>query len=337
MIIHVTWIVVLLTQAAEPTGHSSAKGEDLREELKKVAGRIVYETYRQNNWELFMVNADGSKPVNLTRTPDVNELYPHVSPDGTKISFVVDQGEGESKIRSVYYMNMDGTGRTLVARNARQQCWSPDGKTLAYLKGEFEEFCYKDFATRGIFFYDLESGKHGEHPNKELHHLYNICWSPDGRWLLATVHAGMGFKHAMLAIEAQGPGVFNLGLGGCRPDVSPDGKKVTWGRSDYALSVGDLDLSGPAPKVTNHRDVVTSAKPMKIYHTDWSADGKYITFSRGPIKKRLGHAREIVGIRAEGWNICVADSTKTNRWVAITTDGSSNKEPDWAPAGKKKQ
>ena len=61
------------------------------------------------------------------------------------------------------------------------------------------------------------------------------------------------------------------------------------------------------------------------------AKGKYVMFARGPATKRLGQAPEGVGIRAEGWNICVADVTATNRWAAITTDGNCNKEPDWVP------
>jgi hypothetical protein len=62
-----------------------------------------------------------------------------------------------------------------------------------------------------------------------------------------------------------------------------------------------------------------------------------VTFSRGPSRKRLGHAPEIVGIPAEGWNICVAEATATNRWAAITTDGKCNKEPDWAAVGSSGQ
>ena len=42
----------------------------------------------------------------------------------------------------------------------------------------------------------------------------------------------------------------------------------------------------------------------------------------------------VVGVPAEGWNICVADATATNQWVPITTDGACNKEPDWAPLEK---
>src|SRR3990167_201912 len=105
--------------------------------LKDIPFKIVYETYRRTddkyNWELFMINADGSGKVNLTNTPDLDEMYPHVSPDATKISFVVDEGTGRDKIRnvyykirSVYYMNIDGTERVKVARNAREPCWGPD-------------------------------------------------------------------------------------------------------------------------------------------------------------------------------------------------------------------
>ena len=314
---------------ALPAGEAAA---ELSGELKAVPHKIVYETWQDDNWELLMVNADGSGQVNLTKTPNIHELYPHVSPDGRKIVFSVDEGEGEAKVRNVYVMNMDGTGRKLVARNARQACWNAEGSQIAYLQGEFDKFNYLDYATKGIFVYDLKTGKHREHPNKKLHHLYNLCWSPDGRWFLATVHAGMGYKHAILAIEAEGQGVFNLGIHGCRPDLSPDGKRLTWGASDWDLCVADLDLSGPEPKLTNQREVVTSKKPLKIYHSDWSPDGKYITYSTGPTEKRLGLVCEIVGVKAEGWDIAVADAGGKNRCMKITTSGASNKEPDWVPA-----
>ena len=323
-----------LGSAEKPAKADAAKEAEFRRDLKQVAHKIVFETYRKGNWELYMTDADGSGPVNLTRTSDVDELYPHVSPDGSRICFVADEGREKSRIRSVYYMNLDSLRRTLVARNARQPCWGPDGTVIAYLKGEFDSFCYKDFATKGLFFYDLKTGKHTEHPNGKIHHLYNICWSPDGKWFLATVHGGMGYGHAILAIEAEGTKVFNLGIGGCRPDISPDGKKVAWGPNDWVLRVGDLDLAGPKPAVKNQRDIVKSTKPIKIYHVDWSPDGRHVAFSRGPTGKRLGHAAEIVGIRAEGWNICVADAGGTNRWAPVTSDGLCNKEPDWVPVRK---
>ena len=60
----------------------------LRESLKALPFKIAYESYVNDNWELFVMNADGSNPVNLTQTPKAHEHYPQVSPDGTKICFV---------------------------------------------------------------------------------------------------------------------------------------------------------------------------------------------------------------------------------------------------------
>jgi Tol biopolymer transport system component len=298
--------------------------------LRTIPFKIVHETFRETNgienWELFMINADGSNPVNLTNTSNVNEMYPHVSPDGTKICFVLDEPAEEPKVRNVYYMNIDGTGRVKVAENARDPCWSLDGKTIAYLKGEFDRYNITDYASKGLSFYDLETRKHREHPNKSLHHLYNICWSPDGNWFLATVHGGMGFKHAILAFEARGTKIFDLtsdGVTGCRPDFSSDGKKITWGASDWDLCVGDIDLTSSTPKVTNVLGVVNCQKEYEVYHTDFSPDGRYIAFSYGP------KGDEMVGGKAPGWNICVSDLT--GKWVQITTDGNHNKEPDWVP------
>src|SRR5438128_10734766 len=81
--------------------------KDLLTELKTYPHKIVYESNRDGNWELYLVNADGSDPVNLTRTPDVDELYPKPSPDGSKICFVADEGKGDAKVRGVNDWNGD--------------------------------------------------------------------------------------------------------------------------------------------------------------------------------------------------------------------------------------
>jgi Tol biopolymer transport system component len=283
-----------------------------------------------------MAGADGSGAVNLTQTSEVNEICPHVSPDGTKVTFLVDEGKGESLVRSAWLMNLDGTERRLIGKKIRWSCWSPDGTRIAYTKQEEDSFSYADGTTIGLFFFDPATGRHLQHPNDEIYHIYNLCWSPDGNWLAATVHAGMGYRHTNLAIEANGNGVFDLGLRGCRPDISPDGKRVAWGESDWTLRVADLDLSGPKPKVSGIRTVASSEKPVMVYHVDWSPDGKYVAFARGPHKRRMGRSPAYLGISGEDWNICVADAEQENRWVAITSDGKSNMEPDWAPASEVK-
>jgi len=317
---------------AQPDGATP----ELLQELKACPHRIVCESNRDGGWDLWVVGADGSNPVNLTKTPDADELYPKASPDGTRICFVCDEGQGKERTRNLYVMNVDGTGRTKIADNAREPCWSADGKSVAYLKGEFERYNLADFVTKGIFIHDLKTGQTREHPNSaKIQHLYTLNWSPDGNWFVATVHGGMGFKHGILALEAAGDKVFNLGLEGCRPDLSPDGKRIAWGHGDFAVGVADLDFSGPAPRAVNVRNAVESKDPMEAYHADWSPDGRYIAYSYGPKvdeKSLRGLLPEFPGVKAPGWNLCVVDTATKNRWVAITRDGTSCKEPDWLPA-----
>jgi Tol biopolymer transport system component len=320
------------TQAARAGEQPPEGSSDLLAELANYRHRIVYETNRDGNWELYACNADGSNPVNLTRTPDVDELYPKPSPDGSKICFVADTGTGDSKLRRIYYMTSDGTGRTKVAEDGREPCWSPEGSRIAYAKGEFEKFTYSDAATKGIFVYDLKTAKTTEHVNHKLLHLYTLNWSHDGKWFVATVHGGMGFPHSILAIQADGERIVDLKLSGCRPNISPDGKKVCWGHGDFCAGVADLDLSGSTPKATNLHNVVESKSPVETYHITWSPDMKYLTFTRGPKFKGRnlkGLLPEFPGIEAPGWNVCVADASQKNRWVAITQDGKSCKQPSW--------
>lgn len=300
-------------------------------DLASIPYRLVYETYRRTegkeNWELLTIKADGTEAVNLTNTPEVHEMYPHVSPDGTKISFVVDSGSGRRRVRHVYYMNVDGTERVHVAEHARQPCWCFDSKSLSYLKGEYRRFSTREYATSGLMYYYLDSQWHRPHVNKELHHLYATCWSSDGKWILAAIHGGMSYSDTIIAFDAFGERLFDLassGVKGCRPDLSTDGKRMVWGETDWNLKVGEFDTSGPEPRVSNIREIVRCDEKFKVYHADLSPDGKHIAFSYGPSR-----GGQQVGGRARGWNICIGDLT--GKWVQITTDGLQNKEPDWIP------
>jgi Tol biopolymer transport system component len=313
--------------------------------LKDIPYKIVYESYRRTegteNWEIIMNDTNDSNQVNLTKTPDSDEMYPHVSPDGTKICFVVDAAlrnsasprssrggaDRRNKVRSVYYMNIDGSNRVEVARNGREPCWSPDGKKIAYLRGEFDRYNQSEYATAGLVIYDLETRKHQYHPNPNLTHMYAICWSPDGNWFLGVIKGNSQYSDAILAIEANGMGVFNLGVcgvKGCRPDFSKDGRQITWGETDWDLNVGTFSITPQGPVVGNIRKIVNCGKNSKVYHVDFSPDSRYIIFSYGPSK-----GGQQVGGLAKGWDICISDLS--GKWYQITKDGNHNKEPDWVP------
>ncbi len=312
--------------------------EALKAELHSSPHKIVFESYVDDNWELFVINADGSGRRNLTNTKDVHELYPQASPDGTKICFLADVQKGRETLRSVNYMNADGSGRKLVAEKSRQPCWSPDSLKVAYLPQEFKRFNIADFVSKGLFIYDLESGKATPHPNEKIHHLYTLNWSKNSKWFVSTVHGGMSYGHAILAIEADGDGVFDLKIPGCRPCVSPDGTRVTWSSNDHTIRVADLDLASDVPRISNQK-TIDQHKKLHLYHPDFSPDGKFITYSVGPGGRVAANGpgthtqvAEMVGVRGP-WNIFVMRANGEGTPVQLTTDESlSNKESEWLPA-----
>jgi len=328
---------------------SAAAEPSLRERLKTTGYKIAYECYVDGNWEIFVSSADGSDATNLTRTPDQNEHYPQVSPDGTKICYSIDAGEGREAVRSLWVMDIDGKNRKKLVENAREPFWGPDSKVIGFLPQEFSKFNVVDYSTKGMSFYHLDSGTIEPHPNSaNLHHLYNPCFAPNGKWICATVHAGMGVSHAILLIEAKGDRIINLKIPGCRPCISPDGKQIAWGAGDYELAMAPIDLDAETPAVGEWRLRIKEKKETKtkIYHIDWSPDSRFVSFSRGPDgdgdHTKTGTfkaACEIVGVYAKNWNIYVVSAEGKGAInlreagdgdvVQVTSNGMSNKEPAW--------
>jgi Tol biopolymer transport system component len=318
----------------------------LRERLKASPFKIAFECYVHDNWEIFAMNADGSEPVNLTRTPKEHEHYPQASPDGTRICFVVDQGEDRETVRSVWVMNADGSHRRKLAEYAREPFWSPDGRSVGFLPQEFPKFNVIDFFTQGMSFVDLNTGAIVPHPNStNIYHAYNPCFAPNGKWIVATAHAGMGVDHGILAIEARGTNLIDLKIPGCRAWVSPDGRQIAWGAGDYEIAVAPISLDSGTPTVGERRLRIQD-ETNRVIHVDWSPDSRFLCFSRGPAgvgdptkPGTFSGSCGLMGVYAPGWDLCVVSAERDGildlnhateaDFCMATTNGLSNKEPAW--------
>ena len=70
--------------------------------------RIAFWSNRENQPDIYLMDADRTNPINLTRDPH-NEDRPSWSPDGTKIAFVRKTLERDDS-SDIYVMNADGSG-----------------------------------------------------------------------------------------------------------------------------------------------------------------------------------------------------------------------------------
>ena len=96
------------------------------------SGDLIYFTSdRDGNLDIYSVDLDEGGETNLTRTSDMDETSPRVSPNGKALAFVSRSGDEAA----VEVMRSDGSDRTLVSRRSGVHGgprWSPDSGRLAY-------------------------------------------------------------------------------------------------------------------------------------------------------------------------------------------------------------
>jgi Tol biopolymer transport system component len=99
-------------------------------------GKLVFETNRDGNAEIYTMNADGMNRLDLTRNP-AEDTDPRWSADGSRIVFA----SNRTGNYQIYTMNADGTGVTRVTHDAnedRRPTWTADGHIL-FQNGAFPD------------------------------------------------------------------------------------------------------------------------------------------------------------------------------------------------------
>jgi Tol biopolymer transport system component len=97
--------------------------------------RIAYSSTQSGNYEVYVMNADGSGQHPITDNPAIDRK-PAWSPDGTTIAFSSNRDGHRGREAAVYLMNTDGSNvrrLTWLESMDAQSSFSPDGRKLVWV------------------------------------------------------------------------------------------------------------------------------------------------------------------------------------------------------------
>ncbi len=260
--------------------------------------------------EVFAASAkDGGEAQRLTHTPTA-ESDPVWSPDSMKLVYRSEAGSGEGSGHNLVMYDFATSKETVLTKAGSEDekpKWSPDGKSVAYLRNEKELHVLTVPTQAGAAVADRVVAN-GELPGSSL------AWSPDSQWVAYTADDTRSFRNVHVVAAAGGDShpvsfLANGEIGGVV--WSPDGKYIlfdTAQRSEQA-QIARVDLLPHVPKYREDefRDLFKPSKTPGAPTTpttpdvtpSTSTEEKPVTQSAAPDAKKKPELVKIVfeGIR----------------------------------------
>ena len=186
--------------------------------------------------EIYVMNPDGTNPINLTQSPERADFSSSWSPDGKQIAFTSDEGfkwdgSGGSR-RNIWVMDADGGNpRNLTNHEALDSSpdWSPDGMQIAFVSNRDGDWEFDFWKAPSDIYAMTPDGANlinlTNHPAADG----NPAWSPDGMQIAFT--SDRDGNREIYVMNADGTNPINLTNHPAEDraaDWAPDGQQIAF-------------------------------------------------------------------------------------------------------------
>ncbi|HEV7905067.1 MAG TPA: S8 family serine peptidase [Pyrinomonadaceae bacterium] len=303
-----------ITANATPGKVSNAGAGTPNLVLFKPNSKVAFSSQRDGNWEIYVMDPDGSNQTNVTLNV-ARETTPVWSPDGRKIAFTSDRASGGD----IYVVNTDGSGLTRLTASPASggsPTWSPDSKRIAFSSGR---------DGNGEVYVMNADGTNQVNLTRSALDEFDPVWSPNGQKI--AFRSRRDGSNKIYVMNADGTNPVRL-INNMReentPVWSPDSQKLAF--DSYYMSLTDGMEYLEVWVVNSNGTGATNLTPLNAsgdYQPDWSPDGKKLAISSSRYGgSQYGYNYPLYTINPDGTNA-----------VRLTLAAQNYFGSAWAPGG----
>ena len=183
--------------------------------------RIAFSSYRDDNWEIYVIDADGTNPTRVTEQIE-SDYSPTWSPDGDKLLFV-SRRRGNADLFTYEFVTRKLTRLTTSALDEYDPAWSPDGEWIAYVT-RFEP-------QSDIFLMQADGRGATNLTNSSYVNELQPCWTSDSEQLVFTAYISAKGNYDLYAMQRDGSEI-KLLLDPDSDDVAPSLREIALDSDD---------------------------------------------------------------------------------------------------------